>query len=152
MIPIAKTETNIQCSASEAFRLISNMERFREWFPAVISIRSVNDLPHGEVGKKYLETVSIPLRGERDIELTVKESTENKRFVTEGKFPPLLPRMEVQINQTGGTEVIVKWAMFSRSKSRVVQFLLLPLAKSIMQKRANIGAANLKALLEKANS
>src|SRR5690606_4594622 len=90
MVLLAKTETRIATSASEAYRLLSNMERFGEWFPEVISITSVNDKCHGEPGKKYLETVSIPLLGERKIELCVTESIENQRFVTEGNLIPLL--------------------------------------------------------------
>lgn len=85
------------------------MERFGEWFPAVLSIKSIDELPHGSVGKKYLETVSVPMRGERKIELTVKESVEKERFVTEGNFPPLLPRMEIQINETGENLNHMEW-------------------------------------------
>lgn len=148
MKSIAKTETMIQSSAADAFSLLSNMERFSEWFPAVISITSSNDLPHGETGKKYLETVSIPLRGTMKIEITVKESIVNRKFVTEGKFPPLFPRMEISISELSEKEISIKWEMFSRSNSKLVHAMLLPLARKTMQKRADIGAARLKALLE----
>lgn len=148
MKSIAKTETMIQSSAADAYSLLSNMERFGEWFPAVISITSLNDLPHGETGKKYLETVSIPLRGTRKVEITVKESVVNQRFVTEGRLPPLLPRMEISISEISESEISVRWEMFSRSNSKLVHAMLLPLARKTMQKRADIGAARLKALLE----
>lgn len=152
MVLIAQTETKVNCSVNHAFSIVSNMERFGDWFPSVISINSLNDLAHGEVGKKYIETVSVPLQGKREIEIEVKESIENQSFVTEGRFPPLLPRMEVEISETAENQTNIKWCMFSRTNSQVVKMLLLPLAKSIMQKRANIGAAQLKALLEQANT
>lgn len=152
MVLIAQTETSIGCTASHAFSVVSNMERFSEWFPAVISIQANNELPHGSVGKTYLETVAVPMRGERKIELTVKESVANERFVTEGKFHPLLPRMEIQINETGENLISLQWSMFSRTNSAIARILLLPLAKGIMQKRANIGSAKLKRLLEASNS
>lgn len=148
MTLIAQTRTNIQCSSEKAFSMISNMERFGEWFPAVLSIQSENELAHCQVGKKYLETVAVPLRGTRLIELTVKESVANQRFVTEGKFPPLLPRMEIEIAEAGNNQITLQWSMFSRNTNRFVIFLLLPLAKTIMQKRANIGVARLKTVLE----
>jgi hypothetical protein len=148
MTLIAKTETTIKCSAAHAFSVVSNMERFGDWFPSVKSIKSVNDFPHGKVGKKYNEIVSIPLSGDREIEITVKESIKNVLFVTEGQFAPLLPRMEVAITETGENEIFLQWSMYSRSASKAVKMLLLPLAKSTMQKRANIGANKLKGLLE----
>ena len=148
MILVAKTETRIATSVSEAYQMLSNMERFGEWFPEVISITSANDMQCTEVGKKYLETVAIPLRGERKIELRVVECIDNQRFVTEGNFAPLLPRMEIFIAELNETEILVKWSMFSRNRNKLVQVLLLPLAKRIMQQRADIASVKLKQLLE----
>lgn len=148
MFLLAKTEVRISTKASEAYRILSDMERFGEWFPEVISIISANDMQCNEVGKKYLETVSIPLRGERQIELRVSESIENQRFVTEGDFVPLLPRMEIFIAELSETEILVKWSMFSRNRNKLVQVLILPLAKRIIQQRANIASDRLKQLLE----
>ena len=152
MTLIAQAETLVNCSASHAFSLVSNMERFGDWFPAVKSINSVNDLPHGKVGKKYLETVSVPFRGERQIEITVKEAIKNQRFVTEGQFLPLLPRMEIELTKQSESETVLQWRMYSRSTSKAVKMLLLPLAKGVMQKRAVIGANRLKKLLEQTNA
>lgn len=148
MILLAKTEIRIATKAAEAYRILSDMERFGEWFPEVISITSANDMKCGEIGKKYLETVSIPLRGKREIELRVAESIENQRFVTEGDFVPLLPRMEIFIAELSETEILVKWSMFSRNRNKLVQVLILPLAKRIIQQRANIASDRLKQLLE----
>lgn len=149
MTLIARTTIAIKCSSESAFSVVSNMERFGDWFPGVKSIKSINNLPHGEVGKKYLEIVSVPIGGEKEIEITVKESIRFERFVTEGRFLPLLPRMEVVIANSGENEISLQWSMYSRSDSMAVKILLLPLVKKTMQKRANIGSVRLKRLLER---
>jgi hypothetical protein len=56
--------------------------------------------------------------------------------------------MEIFIAELSESEILVKWSMFSRNKNKLVQMLLLPMAKRIMQQRAKIASANLKQLLE----
>ncbi|MEZ5703527.1 MAG: SRPBCC family protein, partial [Burkholderiaceae bacterium] len=125
-----------------------NMERFKDWFPKVMSISSANKLPHGEVNKTSVERVSLPLRGTQAIEIVVKESVPNRRFVTEGQLPPLLPRMEIDLAPVDGGTTLISWQMFSRSANPLVKALLLPFAKRIVQRRASVGVLRLKAMLE----
>lgn len=146
---IAKTDVKIENSSGKIFSVISNMERFGDWFPHVKSIRSIDDKPHGKIGKKYLEVVSVPIRGDKEIEIVVVDSLVNERFVTEGNFSPLFPRMEIQISEDGPNSTLVRWSMYSRSSSLLVKAFLLPLAVKTMQSRADIAAVNLKNLLEK---
>ncbi len=148
MTPIAKAEAVANCSAEHAFSIISNMERFKEWFPQVISITSSNQLDHGTIDKAYVERVSVPLRGTQSVEIVVRESLPNRRFVTEGQLVPLLPRMEIDLTRIDDGMTLIKWQMLSRSKSLLVKTLLLPMAKTIVQRRATLGLKRLKALLE----
>lgn len=60
-----------------------------------------------------------------------------------------MPRMEVVIADSGENEISLQWSMYSRSDSMAVKILLLPLVKKTMQKRANVGSARLKRLLER---
>jgi hypothetical protein len=145
---IARSKATIECPALEAFALVSNMERFGQWFPGVTSIVATNDLPHGQIGKTYLETVSVPLRGEQQIALTVREAAPGQRFVTEGEFPPLMPRMEITLTELGPRQTLVDWAMFSRNPSMPARLVMMPLARRSVQPRAEEGLARLKALLE----
>lgn len=148
MILLAQTETSVRATAAQAFLVLSNMERFQEWFPGVVSIESGNGLRHGELGKKYLETVVVPLMGKRKVTLTVVDAVENQRFVTEGDFRPLLPRMEISISETTQHQIRVHWAMYSRSRHWAVRLLILPMVRAVMQKRAHVAAKRLKTLLE----
>ncbi|EHQ04533.1 SRPBCC family protein [Leptonema illini] len=145
---LAESKVDISCSVSRAFAFATNMERFAEWFPAVLSIESIDQLNHGQVGKQYLETVSVPVRRIRKITLTVVESRQDQLFVTEGAFPPLLPRMEILFNSTGPDACQVTWRMLSRNRSPIAKFTILPLAKSVMTKRARAGLSKLKEKLE----
>lgn len=148
MILLAKTETRIATAASRAYQLLINMERFGEWFPEVTSIKSVDDMAHGKVGKEYLETVTLPVLGQRKIRLCVAEAIKNQRFVTEGNLVPILPRMDIFIAELSDGEILVKWSMFSRSPNKLVQILLLPSVKRVLQQRADIASVRLKQLLE----
>jgi len=148
MILVASTSAIINSSVTNAYSLISNMERFGEWFPSVIAIRSINKLTHSEVGKKYSERVDVPFMGAREIEITVTQAIENYHFATEGQFLPLLPRMEIYLHQESESTVRIEWAMFSRSSNKFVKILLLPLVKPTMQKRAKAGISTLKMILE----
>lgn len=148
MILLAKTETRIRTSAEQAYQFVVNMEKFGEWFPDVIAIKSANERAHGEVGKTYLETLSIPFIGNRKIKLRVAESIRNQRFVTEGNLIPILPRMDIFIAELNEQEILVKWSMFSRSPNKLVQLLLLPSVKRLMQQRADVASVRLKQILE----
>ena len=64
---LTEKTVNINRPALAVFGYVSNMEKFGEWFPGVISIASTDALQRGQQGKEYLETVSVPLRGKRKI-------------------------------------------------------------------------------------
>ncbi len=138
----------IRKPASAVFAYVINMEQFGEWFPGVLMIQSCDGLDHGCEGKKYLETVSVPFRGTRKIRLVVREVQANRFFATEGKFPPLMPRMEISLSEVEPGSCKLSWRMFSRNNNPVVRHTLLPLAKRLLGKRAETGIASLKKMLE----
>lgn len=145
---LAEESIHIKRPVLDVFTYVANMERFGEWFPGVLSIESSNRAQHGQVGKEYLETVSIPLRGERKIKLVVREAQAGQRFVTEGKLYPLMPRMEVLFSPVGVASCQLTWRMYSRNEGPLVRFALLPLARRVMRKRAAAGVKRLKRTLE----
>lgn len=147
MVIIAEANVSINRPVNVVFDYVSNMENFGLWFPGVISIESSNDVAHGEVGKKYLETVKVPLKGHKKIGITVVESLRGQRFVTEGKFPPLMPKMEVSFTRKSDDACDVHWRMYSRNNHPLFKVLMLPIAKSIMGKRAQTGVSKLKRLM-----
>lgn len=135
-------------SAHKVFGYVSNMEKFGEWFPGVISITSPDSLAHGQPGKTYRETVFVPLKGRRQITLEVREARAPHFFATEGRWLPLLPRMEISLEATAPHTCTLTWRMFSRSRHPGVRFLLVPLARVVMKRRAARGLAALKLRLE----
>ena len=145
------TEQNIRINRpiNVVFDYVTNMEQFGDWFPGVLAIKSANDHLPGQIGKEYLETVAIPLRGERKIRLVVREAEINKLFVTEGKLSPLLPRMEVRFQVEDSDSCQVTWRMLSRNSAVFFRLTLLPIARAVLQKRAAIGLGKLKRNLER---
>ena len=141
---LVEKTVSVPRSAHEVFAYISNMERFGEWFPGVVSITSSDSLAPDVPGKTYLETVCIPFRGRSQITLEVREAFPPHFFATEGQLRPLLPRMEISITPTALSACTVNWSMFSRNRSRGVRWLLLPMARLVLGRRAAKGVANLK--------
>ncbi len=149
---LTEKTVHIQRSALAVFEFVSNMENFAQWFPGVISIQSSNALHHGQQGKQYLETVSVPLRGTRKITVEVREVIGHQFFATEGRFPPLMPRMELSVDATTRVTCQFTYRVFSRSDSLIAQYTLLPLARRVMGQRAAVGVAVLKKRLEEEGS
>ena len=145
---LAEKTVYLHRPAREVFAYVSNMEKFGEWFPGVISIESLNTLPHGQLGKEYLETVFVPLRGRQKIKLQVREVRGHQFFATEGRFLPLLPRMEITLDEAVSSSCELTWRIFSRSRNLAVQYFVLPLARRVMDQRATLGVAALKGRLE----
>ena len=144
---LTENTISIACNVGSAFAYATNMENFAQWFPNVRSVVSADTQPHATLGKQYLELVSTP-RGEQKISLRVKAVEPDRLFVTEGDYPPLLPRMEIEF-QPQGTGCTVTWRMFSRNTSLLARFTWLRLARRIISQRAAVGVVQLKRQLER---
>lgn len=146
---LAESTVEIACPVSVAYQYACNLERFGEWFPGVIAIESANGLAHGELGKEYLETVAVPLSGQRKLKLVVKEAEHDRSLTTESAFPPLLPRMQIRFKALTADSCQVQWQMFSRNQGLLAKLTIIPLARGVMRPRAVIGLAALKKKLER---
>lgn len=145
---LAEHSAEIACPVEVVFDFACNLERFGEWFPGVVAIESANGLEHATIGKQYLETVSIPLRGTRKVGITVKAVERNELFVTEGTLPALMPRMEIRFQAISTGSCHVTWRMYSRNSGLIARTAIVPLARGVMRKRAALGMARLKTRLE----
>ncbi|MCW7538595.1 SRPBCC family protein [Aquabacterium sp. A7-Y] len=147
---LAHQTTTIARPLEAVFRYACDLERFGEWFPGVLAIESANTLAPAQPGKEYLETVEIPFRGKRKVKITVKEAEAGRRLVTEGRLPPLMPRMEIVFEEVGPAACQVTWRMLSRNNGLLARWTVVPLARRVMRKRAAIGVRRLKDQLERA--
>ncbi len=148
---LAEESIDVARPASEVFAYATDLERFGEWFPGVLAIRSIDDLAPASVGKAYRESVSIPLRGARQVEIAVVESVGERRFATEGRLAPLLPRMELDFEPTPAGGCTLRFRMWSRNDGALAR-LWLPLARRAVRERARRGLPRLKARLERPGS
>ncbi len=149
MSVIAENSVEINSNINNIYAYISNMENYAKWFPDVIAIKSENSQNHGTIGKKYLETIKIPLKGENEYSIEVKESRKNEKFVTECEMQPLLPRMIWDFTEISQEVSQVNWKIESRSKKLLFKLVFLPLIRSDVSKKAQQGILNLKQILEK---
>lgn len=147
---LAEQSTTIRCDVRTVFAYASNMENFSQWFPGVRSIVSANALQPTEPGKEYLEVVATPAGEERQVLVRVRQVEPDRLFVTEGEYPPLLPRMEILFRAEGADECAITWRMFSRNDAPESELSWLPMARGAIRERAEAGVAQLKMRLESA--
>ncbi|MDF1733788.1 MAG: SRPBCC family protein [Minwuia sp.] len=133
--------------AEAVFAFVSNHQNYALWFPGVIGIRSDDSLPHGTVGKTYRETIRLPSGREKCIAIPVVESVPPARFVTEGRFPPLHPRMEMTLAPGGDGGTTLRWRFMSRNRSRLGRLLISLVIRPALRKRSRIAAQRLSAHL-----
>lgn len=145
---IASMNLTVDRPIAEVFDYVSDMENFGDWFPGVISVASKDETAHRQVGKVYIEKVRKPLGGEVDIPLAVVSCKMNEEFQTEGKYPPIWPRMTVRFAKTPDDATRISWRMESRNDGLWFRLTLLPLVRRIMHRRAGIASRRLKAVLE----
>ncbi len=147
--PVILVDRTITTSTPVAavFAFIANHQNYALWFPGVIDIRSDDSLPHGTVGKTYHETLRLPSGRQQVIDIPVVESVFPSRFVTEGRFPPLHPRMEMTLEPLpdGGTRL--RWRFMSRNRSPIGRLLVRLLLRPAMSRRSRVAARRLTARL-----
>lgn len=133
---------------ANVFEFLSNHENYVRWFPGVITIESVDNLPHGTVGKIYNETLRLPTGRNRQIAIEVVESRSPGLFITEGAFAPVHPRMEVRLSEASAEQTVLSWRFLSRSQSIIGRFLIGILVKKTLARQSEIGLLRLKNILE----
>ncbi|WP_119417753.1 SRPBCC family protein [Desertibaculum subflavum] len=145
---LAEFSIVIEKPPAVVFAFAADLARFGQWFPGVVAIHAEDTSPPAAMGKRYRETVTLPLGGRREIDIVVVDADPGRRLVTEGEFPPLLPRMEMRFDPAGsGDATLFDWRMYSRGATLRAAAMRVP-ARALMQGRAEAGLAKLKALLE----
>jgi len=145
---LAEGTVEIRRSRHDVFAYVSNMENFPAWFPGVVSIRALDTLDHGQVGKRYRETVHMPFGRTGTIDLEVKEAQAEAHLRTEGEAF-LLPGMSVSFASLSADTTLVDWRMVSRNQRWWFRWLVLPLLRRVMRARARVGLRQLREHLER---
>jgi len=148
MYLLADAAIDIACPGTDAFDFACDLENFAAWFPAVIDVVAHNDVPFAQRGREYRETVNIPLGGRRFVAIRVVDAQAPQWLVTEGDLSIVMPRMEICVTESSMRGCTVRWRMFSRNTSTLARVVVLPLARTIMTKRAATGLERLKQHLE----
>lgn len=148
MYLLAQADVAIACSPRVAFDYAANLENFPAWFPGVLRVTTADGLPFDTVGKQYREEFAQPMRGRGFVAIRVVEVEPGTRLVTEGTLASVLPRMEILCRHTAPGVCEVRWRMFSRRTSGWSRFIVLPLARRVMTRRARRGLQVLKRHLE----
>ena len=147
MIELARTSVNIDVSVSEVFRYVTNLERYGDWFPGVISVKSANQNAHATVGKAYLETLRLP-EGEMDIVIDVVKCQPDRLFMTHGNLDGILPQMTMTFSPHQDDRCQFTLQYHSRNPSLSETSDLVSALKTDISNRAKMGVERLKYQLE----
>ncbi len=145
---ITENTLEVKSDIDNVYAFITNMENYEKWFPNVISIKSVDTLDHGTVGKNYIEKLNLPLKGETDCLISVKESSKNNIFITEGRMKPLNPKMVWVFTELAQGICKIEWTIKSKSKNRLFNLIFLPLIRKDLSKKVKQGFVKLKQIKE----
>lgn len=138
----------IRSPINDVYHYVCNHENYANWYPGVISVESVDEMPHGSVGKIYNETLRMPTGRNRLIEIEVKKADAPGLFITEGVFAPLSPRMEIRLSTNHKAETALNLKFFSRNQSSLGRFIVKCLFRSTLKKQSLAGLNQLKGIIE----
>lgn len=148
MYLLASTSVVIELPRGRVFDYVANLTNFAHWFPAVVDVTSRDHVAPATVGKQYDEIFLMPLRGRRSVGIQVVDVDPPRRIVTEGALALLRPRMEIEFQDAGLNACKLRWRMLSRNGALLARWTVLPLARQLMQKRADAAMHRLKKILE----
>ena len=147
MIELATTSVAIAAPIGKVFNYVSNIENYIDWFPGVLEIKSANNLAHGAVGKQYLEMLSLPDSNAQML-IEVHRSEVNKLFLMKGDLTGLLTQMTVKFAVDEENHCIVSLQYHSRNPELTCASEIVIALREDLAARAELGAANLKNVLE----
>ncbi len=141
---VVDRQFNLPMLVEKVFDYLSDHTNYADWYPGVISVsKRINDEQIG-VGTIFDEVIRLPTGGETTIEITVVEHDARRRFVTEGNFKPLFPRMEFDFcsEPSGGTQV--RWRFLTRNPSWIGRNAMALLLGRRLRVNADKAIENLK--------
>lgn len=146
MILLSKAQVVLNSSSKTVFDYVTNMEKYAEWFPGVISIKSKNSLPHARPGKTYLELLRFP-SGEHELTIEVIEAEQGRMLLTHGDLDDILPQMTINVEDShapneDGCHLSLQY--HSRNTALTEDSEIIKALKHDLAIRAKKGLTNLK--------
>ena len=136
-------EIRIARRAEEVFAYLSDLERAIEWVPDLLTMKKLTDGPIG-VGTRYVETIKQGgSTGSAQLEVT--EYEPNRVFAHKGEGGPVKFTGLFTVRPDGDESVVVHDYTFELSG---LAKLMGPVLVKWLKRNSEIGAANLKRVLE----
>lgn len=144
---LARQRGIIHAPIERVFDVAIDLEQFAAWFPGVVDIQSLDRLPAGQPGKRYVEVIRGPGSYSTRVVIRLVQAQRPAWFRTEGELAAVLPRMEMRFARIGANSTQVDWQMVSRRRGLRIH-LWLPLLRWVMGRRSREGLRRLKSLIE----
>ena len=97
MLLLARRVEDLPYEVFDLYDFVTDMENYKKWFPDVVDIQSINELPIDMVGKRYAEKLNLN-GDEQRLTIQVVEALRGVSFQTEGNLEPLLPMMRMEFS------------------------------------------------------
>ncbi len=152
MILLAEKTMILKHAVEQVFPYVTNMENYGEWFPGVLTIESVDPQEHGNIGKRYKETLAMPT-GNATLLIEVKDCVPGKRFYTEGDLDPVFPAMKMLFEESERNEESTEksttfyLSYYSRNSDLSEDDGMIKALRENLSTRIEVAAVNLKVSL-----
>jgi hypothetical protein len=131
----------------EVHAYVLDHENYPEWFPDAQNVSSVDDTPHGTVGKRYREKVRVSRRRTTVLTIEVVECEPGRLFATQSRIGPFATRMEIHLEELPAATRL-RWIFLANGRSRLNRLVFRLLAGRGIARRGAKAVANLKRILE----
>lgn len=145
--PILSRSIEIDCAPQKAFEYVIDRRNYHRWFPGIIEMRPIDDLPIDAAGKRYAEIARLPTGAIEQITPETIFVDPPNAFAMDVDLQPVLPRFHYSFRKTptGGTRFLFE--CHARGEGPIV-----PIGRFVMNRVLNVRAARglqrLKAILE----
>lgn len=147
MIELAQAVITINAPVDAVFNYTIDMENYKNWFPGVVNIKSLNDLNHGVLGKTYIETLSLP-GGDAELTIEVDQCEQSRLFLTKGNLKGVLPQMTILFSANDEHECDIQLQYHARYPELMDNDELVLMLREDLNVRANLGLKKLKLIME----
>lgn len=137
----------VDAPLGEVYKWISNHENYRRWYPGVVSVEAMDDLPPGTTGKAYRERLDVGRAQPAEMIIRVVEALETGRFATESELGRWLTRMEVDLRAIASGNTRLRWRFRLRNRFSLARMVFRIAAGPRLRRRTRQGLLRLKHLI-----
>jgi reticulon-4-interacting protein 1, mitochondrial len=113
---VLESTVEVERSVADVWAYLRDIENYVEWFPGIVQMKGIGDLPPGAIGKRYAEIGLGPDGKEHaiDVEVVVADDVGH-HLAIEASLKPVLPRFDYRLTEIGAGRTRFDWVCTGRA-------------------------------------